>query len=151
MFSSIKIIHEKNVLIDSIIKIRKTIGMIARLTELLRSLYCSYKYLQLFHFTIRNLSTDCLWQWVQCFFKQNHCSSRASAALTLFNRSKRTCHSFICKRKKSSLLSYIMKPRANKCLTRTTRVPQSTLLNYFLKHHTFIPRILDHPSRNSLV
>ena len=45
-------------------------GMIARLTQVLRSLYCSYKYLQFFHFTIRKLGTHCLGQWVQCLFKQ---------------------------------------------------------------------------------
>ena len=36
---------------------------------------------------------------VQCLFKQNLGSSKVSAALNLFCRSKRTCHPFICQSK----------------------------------------------------
>ena len=45
---------------------------------------------------------ECLGQCVQCLFKQNLGSSKASAVLNLFCRSKRRCHPFICQSKNSA-------------------------------------------------
>ena len=88
--------------VDSVIvKISKTIGMIAKLRYFVPStvLVNIYNSLILPYITYGLL---CLGQCVKCVFKQDFSSSKASFALNLFHRSKRACHPFIYQSKSSA-------------------------------------------------
>jgi len=84
-----------------IVKICKTVGMIAKLRYFVPStvLVNIYNSLILPYIT---LWTPCLGQCAKCLFKQDFSSSKASFALNLFPPSKRTCHPFICQSKNSA-------------------------------------------------